>query len=308
MDRILNYDISDISNISVEKYLKSKNYTTNIIKNLKKMNESVLLDGRWAYMNEDISRFNNLCIHIKENENSQNIIPRKIDFKIAYEDEDILIVDKTYNMPIHPSLNNYDNTLANAIMYYYNNKQKSFVYRCINRLDRDTSGLTIIAKNMLSAGILYNQMKDRKIKRTYLALVYNDKNNILKAKDTLDFNIAREDNSLIKRVVSDEGVSAITHYEVVKYLKDSALIKLNLDTGRTHQIRVHLSHIVHPLIGDDLYKIEPLNNCDFKNLEINRTFLHSYKLEFVHPITDEKMEFISELHKDMDDFCKMMTC
>ena len=199
-----------------------------------------------------------------------------------------MVVDKPSDMPIHPSLNNYENSMANALMYYY--RDKNFVFRCINRLDRDTTGLSVVAKHFLSAGILNTFMQRREIKRVYNAIVEDDGS--LKESGTVDAPIAREDNTLIKRRVSSEGQRAITHYKVLKRLRGASLIELRLDTGRTHQIRVHMSYIGHPLVGDYLY------NERYYDKENVRPLLHSRSLSFIHPITGENLYLECELPTD----------
>ena len=222
---------------------------------------------------------------------SENIIPVHLPLNIVYEDEDILLINKPADMPVHPSINNYDNTLANGIAYYYKLQGKPFVFRCINRLDRDTTGLLIIAKNALSASILSNQMKKREIHRTYLAIVSGIPE---KEANTITAPIARKENSAIERCVDFmNGEHAVTHYQTVASKEDYSLLKLSLETGRTHQIRVHAKYIGNPLLGDYLY------NPDFS--KIQRVALHSYRLNFMHPITEKLMSFSAPLPKDMAD-------
>ena len=215
-------------------------------------------------------------------------MPVFIKLDIKYEDEDIVVVNKPSDMPIHPSLNNYENSMANALMYYY--RDKNFVFRCINRLDRDTTGLSVVAKHFLSAGILNTFMQRREIKRVYNAIVEDDGS--LKESGTVDAPIAREDDTLIKRRVSKEGQRAITNYKVLKRLNGASLIELRLDTGRTHQIRVHMNYIGHPLVGDYLY------NERYYDKENVRPLLHSKSLSFIHPITGENLYIECELPKD----------
>ena len=191
-------------------------------------------------------------------------------------------------MPIHQSINNYDNSLANAIMYYY--KDYDFVFRCINRLDRDTSGLTIIAKNSLSGAILSQSVSKRQIHRTYTAIC----NGETKLSGTITAPINRKEASTIERCVDfTNGEAAITHYTRLAYdsKKDLSLVQLQLETGRTHQIRVHMKYINHPLIGDFLY------NPDYRY--ITRQALNSSEIEFTHPITNQKMHFHIPLPSDM---------
>lgn len=254
----------------------------------------------------------------------------------VYEDEDILLVNKPAGLPVHPSLGHYEDTLANYCAYHYlhnnttcyngtnynndsNNNvynndtcnndtynkstsiyehsEKSaqlsetsdtnFIFRCVNRLDRDTSGLVLIAKNMLSSCILSNEQLSRNIHRTYLAIAEGS----TPSSGTITYPIARKAESIIERCVDMEhGDSAVTHYETLDTKNGYSLVKIQLETGRTHQIRVHMKAIGHPLPGDFLY------NPDFTH--IKRQALHSYRLEFTHPITGESLSFIQNPPED----------
>ena len=287
MERQILY-IIDKDYKSISDFLKSKGYTSSNIVELKKYENGIVLNGTWAYMNQKPAILDRLLVRVCEYKKSENILPIFIKLDIKYEDEDIVVVNKPSDMPIHPSLNNYENSMANALMYYY--RDKNFVFRCINRLDRDTTGLSVVAKHFLSAGILNTFMQRREIKRVYNAIVEDDGS--LKESGTVDAPIAREDNTLIKRRVSNEGQRAITHYKVLKRLRGASLIELRLDTGRTHQIRVHMSYIGHPLVGDYLY------NERYYDKENVRPLLHSKSLSFIHPITGENLYIECELPKD----------
>ena len=284
MERQILY-IIDKDYKSISDFLKSKGYTSSNIVELKKYENGIVLNGTWAYMNQKPAILDRLLVRVCEYKKSENILPVFIKLDIKYEDEDIVVVNKPSGMPIHPSLNNYENSMANALMYYY--RDKNFVFRCINRLDRDTTGLSVVAKHFLSAGILNTFMQRREIKRVYNAIVEDDGS--LKESGTVDAPIAREDDTLIKRRVSKEGQRAITNYKVLKRLKGASLIELRLDTGRTHQIRVHMSYIGHPLVGD--YE-------RYYDKEIVRPLLHSKSLSFIHPITGEDLYLECELPKD----------
>ena len=246
---------------------------------MKKYENGIMLNGVWAYMNQKPAVNDRLLVRVCENKKSENILPVDIKLDIKYEDDDIIVINKSNDMPIHPSLNNYENSLANALMHYYNDE--NFVFRCINRLDKDTTGLTIVAKHFLSAGILNIAMQNRQIKRVYNAIV-KDYGRLPDA-DTIDLPIAREDDTLIKRKVSPDGQRAVTHFKVLQRFEKYSLIELRLETGRTHQIRVHMSHIGAPLVGDYLY-----NEDDYGKISV-RPLLHSKSLEFIHPITGERM-------------------
>lgn len=293
MKRVITYEIdTEQEHFTILQFLKKKLYTDKAIIALKKTPEGILKNGIWAYVNEKLSSGDILTINFLEEDISENIVPEKLDIDIVYEDADILVINKPYDMPIHPSQNHYTGTLANALAYYFGQKKLPFVFRCVNRLDKDTSGLTIICKNQLASGILSDMVSRREIKRTYLAIC--EDNGTLPAEGTIDAPIARKEGSTIERVVDfTNGERAVTHYKMLEHNLDKhlALISLQLETGRTHQIRVHMKHIGHPLIGDGIYGAE--------TNRINRQALHSYSLEFMHPITLEKMIFMQDLPCDM---------
>ena len=292
MNRTLTYTITETSQgIQVSRYLKDLGYSSQNLVELKKMPESVLVNGEWVYLNHKLQSGDILTIHIKEDASSEKIVPVELPLDIIYEDEDLMVVNKPANMPIHPSMNNYENSLGNALAYYFAKQNKPFIFRCINRLDRDTSGLTIIAKHMVSAGMLSSMVANKKdggISREYLAIV---KGSLTPIQGTINAPIARKEGSILERIVDPAGETAITHYQVIEEKNGHSLVSLLLETGRTHQIRVHMKHIGYPLIGDYLY------NPDMEH--INRQALHSYRLQFKHPITGECMEFVAPLPHDM---------
>lgn len=298
MLRVLKYTI-DFSHINytVEKFLLELGYTRKIITHLKKYENSITINGKWAYIKNKLQLNDILTVTLSET-NDNNIIPNKLLFDIIYEDEDILVINKPAFMPIHPSLKNYDNTLANALTYYFNSKNESIVFRCITRLDRDTTGLCIIAKNRLAASILNAQTKKHEIQKIYVAICEGEIDN----SGEIEAPIAREKESIITRCIDfEKGDYSKTLYKRLRYNKkaDLSLVQLKLLTGRTHQIRVHMKYINHPLIGDFLYN--PHNTL------MNRQALHSYKLSFVHPITREKMDFVAPLPTDMQNIISEIT-
>ena len=290
MNRIFEYTITD-ENLpcTVGDFLKQKGFSRQIIIQLKKTSQGILVNNQWAYVRTPLRTNDILTLRLLEEAPSENIVPVSLPLDIIYEDEDILLINKPADMPVHPSINNYDNTLANGIAHYYKMQGETFVFRCINRLDRDTTGLLIIAKNALSASILSNQMKKREIHRTYLAVVSG---NPKKDTDTITAPIARKENSAIERCVDFiNGERAVTNYQVVASKEDYSLLKLSLETGRTHQIRVHAKYMGNPLLGDYLY------NPDFSRIQ--RVALHSYSLSFIHPLTEKTMDFSIPLPEDM---------
>lgn len=289
MKRIFNYNIPiEYEGSTLLSFLKDKHYSSQIITHLKRIENGILLNNEWARVRDILHANDMLTIHLIETEPSDNIVPTNLPLEIVYEDEDILVINKAPDTPIHPSQGNYDNTLANAVAYYYKQKDEAFTYRCINRLDRDTTGLLILAKHMYSASLLSDMVQRREIHREYLAIATGK----TPEEGTIVAPIGRVDGSTIERQVDAEhGDYACTHYKQLAYKNGYSLVSLKLDTGRTHQIRVHMKHIGHPLPGDFLY------NPDYS--VIGRQALHSYKLKFKHPITGEHMEFVAELPEDI---------
>lgn len=290
MDRTITYNIDSASaGLRIEQYLRRLGYSYQNLTQLKKMPQSILLNGVWTYMRTVLSDSDTLTVRIQEHESSPNIPPVKLPLNIVYEDEDIIVVNKPSGMPVHPSLNNYRNSLANALMYYYREQEMDFIFRCTNRLDRDTSGLTVIAKHLVSSSILSSMAVHHTITREYMAIVRGTPE---PPQGTINAPIGRAGTSLIERKIDFEnGETAITHYNVLASRNGYSLVSLILETGRTHQIRVHMKYLGYPLIGDYLY------NPDMS--QISRQALHSYRLTFRHPITGGAMEFTAPLPDDM---------
>ena len=290
MNRTLTYEIStEYDGFPIDKYLKSKGYSSANITAIKKMPNNMVIDGEWVHMNRKLKTGDILTVNISEDDSSEKIPPVKMDLDIVYEDEDIIVVNKPAGLPIHPSLNHYEDSLANGLAYYYESQGKPFIFRCANRLDKNTSGLTVIAKHLVSANILSTMVKNRQFHREYYAIV---RGSLDEKSGTIDAPIGRVDDSIITRQVDFEnGERAVTHYEVIKENKEHSLVSIHLETGRTHQIRVHFKYIGHPLIGDHLY------NPDYEYM--TRQALHSHKIEFTHPITGEQLSFTADLPSDM---------
>lgn len=289
MKRIFNYTIPiEYNECSLLSFLKAKLYSCPVITHLKRTENGIMLNGEWARMRDILHTGDVLTIQLLETASSDNIVPTPLPLTIVYEDEDILIINKAADTPIHPSQGNYDNTLANAVAYYFKQKGESFTYRCINRLDRDTTGLLILAKHMYSASILSKMVQRHEIHREYLAIATGT----VYPEGTIVAPIGRANGSTIERCVDEEnGEYACTHYKTLSTKNGYSLVSLKLETGRTHQIRVHMKYIGHPLPGDFLY------NPDYS--VIKRQALHSHKLTFKHPITEKTMEFVAELPEDM---------
>ena len=222
-------------------------------------------------------------------------IPYSIKLDVIYEDEYLLIVNKPVGMLIHPDNEDNNQTLVNVVAsYYYENRIFRNV-RYAHRIDEETSGIVIFAKDFITLGLLNDMIFNKTLKRYYLALCHNKFKNL---KGEVNASIGRDRHQSNKYRVSSSSMSksAKTNYEVVKEYRGYSLVKLLLDTGRTHQIRVHMSYLNHPLLGDSLYGGR-------KNL-IGRVALHSYQVKFNHPITNEYLDVICPLHNDMKGLTK----
>lgn len=290
MNRTIDYIIDDASDgLRIEQYLRRRGYSGQNLAEIKRMPKSVLVNGEHYYMRQQLKTGDHLSVHICETKCSEKIPPVKLPLDIVYEDEDIIVINKAAGMPIHPSLNNYTNSMANALAWYYQEQGKPFIFRCCNRLDRDTSGLTVVAKHLVSGNILSDMVRRRAIHREYLAIV---RGHVTPESGTIDAPLARKPGTIIERTVDwEHGETAITHYQIVDEKNGHSLVSLRLETGRTHQIRIHMKHLGYPLIGDYLY------NPDMEYM--TRQALHSHKLAFTHPITGKAMEFTAPLPEDM---------
>lgn len=291
MNRVIDYIIDEAGDgLRIEQYLRRKGYSGQNLAEIKRMPKSVLVNGEHYYMKQKLNTGDHLSIHICETKCSEKIPPVQIPLDIVYEDEDIIVINKPAGMPIHPSLNNYTNSMANALAWYYQEQGKPFIFRCCNRLDRDTSGLTVVAKHLVSGNILSDMVRRRDIHREYLAIV---RGHVSPEAGTINAPLARKPGTIIERTVDwEQGETAITHYRLVEERNGHSLVSLRLETGRTHQIRIHMKYLGYPLIGDYLY------NPDMEY--IGRQALHSHRLSFTHPITGKPMEFTAPLPKDME--------
>ena len=263
----------DFSNRLLSKLIKQKLVLVN----------NKIFDTRNSFSVGDV-----ITINFDFEEDNSNIVPIKMDLDIVYEDEWFLVLNKPPKIAIHPSILHFEDSLSNGVKYYFDKIKLKKKIRPVNRLDSNTSGLVIFAKCEYVQECLSKQMQKGIFKKEYLCLVLGKLNNL---KGTIDLPISRKENSIIERCVNSNGQKSITHYEVLKEYKDFSLIKCKLETGRTHQIRVHFSYIGHPLLGDTLYGT--------KSELINRQALHSCYIEFIHPITNMLIQFSSELPKDI---------
>ena len=290
MNRNIDYIIDeDSAGLRVEQFLRRKRYSGQNLSEIKRMPKSILVNGVHYYMRQELSTGDHLQVRICETQNSEKIPPTKLPLDIVYEDEDLLVLNKPAGMPIHPSLNNYTNSIANALAYYFQSQGKPFIFRCCNRLDRDTSGLTIVSKHLVSGSILSDMTKYREVHREYLAIA---RGSVTPSEGTIQAPLGRKEGTIIERTVDwEHGEDAVTHYKVVKEANGHSLVSLRLETGRTHQIRIHMKYLGYPLIGDYLY------NPDMEYM--TRQALHSHHMEFTHPITGAHMSFTAPVPEDM---------
>ena len=248
----------------------------------------ILLNNSTCDTRDSMNTGDIITINMDFEEDNSNVVPTKMDLDIIYEDEWMLIVNKPAGIAIHPSILHYKDSLSNGIKFYFDSIGLKKKIRPINRLDFNTSGLVIFAKCEYIQEALSKQMKDNIFKKEYLCIISG---HIDKKIGTIDLPIARKHGSIIERCVDPSGQMSLTHYEVIKEFKDYSLVKCILETGRTHQIRVHFSSIGHPLLGDTLYGTA--------SKLISRQALHSYMVTFIHPITKKGQNFICPLPSDI---------
>ena len=359
MERTFTYIItgSDAGK-DIRTFLRGEGYSRHILASIKPDPDAVLLNGTHVFLRHTLQEGDVLTTRVRDDLSSRNVVPAPVPFSVVFEDEDILVIDKPARVAIHPAISHPANTLANGVTWYYEQKGIPFVFRCINRLDRDTTGLLIVAKNLVSASILETALQRREIRRTYLAVAEG----CIPDEGTIDLPIARKEGSLIERCVDEaRGERAVTHFRrlsekqgawissnedlrrgrhlatdsqrqsLVPLLEPRAeaglrkrkhmppaspdtgaysVAEIHLETGRTHQIRVHMAAIGHPLLGDSLYNpsIIPLFDKEVPKpgvplpYGLARQALHSWKLDFTHPITKKSMHFEAPVPEDMQFF------
>lgn len=247
-----------------------------LITKLKQTENGITINGLHARTIDTVNQGDIVTISLKD---EKVLLPNDtLDVRTVYEDNDVIVFDKPYNMPVHPSHKHLDDTLGNFFAAHC----KGLTFRPINRLDRDTSGLCAVAKNSFSAPVI-----QKSLEKVYYAVICG----VLKGSGTIDRPIARADKSIITRCVDESGQRAVTHYEVIDGNDKYTLVRVKLETGRTHQIRVHFSHIGYPLAGDDMYGGD--------NSDIKRQALSCCELSFLQPVTKEKINLSIPVSDDM---------
>ncbi|MBU5483549.1 RluA family pseudouridine synthase [Clostridium sp. MSJ-11] len=252
--------------------------------------DRIRVNGEIVKLSYKLKNGDSIDISIQKDE-EQNIEPEKIDLDIVYEDEDIIVINKTYGMVVHPTKSYPNGTLANGLLYYFKSSGQNCIVRLVSRLDMDTSGLILVAKNQFAHMALARDMGEDSFKKWYLAVAHNK---FTEKEGTINLPIYRTGGESIKRIVDHRGQESITHYKVIEEYTAGSLVQVLLETGRTHQIRVHLSRLGNPLYGDSLYGEEYDDD-----LLINRQALHAYKLSFPHPRTGEVISLECGLPEDI---------
>ena len=264
------------------------------LSHLKNIETGIMLNGARVTVRSVLENGDILFLDRSDAESGENVVPSNLALDILHEDADIIALNKPAGMPTHPSHGHYDDTLANALTFYYAKKGIPFVFRAVNRLDRDTSGIVLVAKNRAAAYRISAEMSRGEIKKAYIAAVEGT----VYGSGTVRANIKRCGESIIERTVcpDTEGQYAETRYAPLYTDGKISLLEVRPITGRTHQIRVHMVHIGHPLCGDTLYGKE--------SALISRQALHCSRLDFTHPATGRRMTVTAPLCGDMELLCR----
>lgn len=268
-----------------------------VIRRVKWLDDGILLDGARTATSQRVLAGQVLTVLVGDGARRGDILPAPGPLDVVYEDEDILVVNKAPGVPTHPGPGHYEDTLGNFVLHYYEKRGETANYHPVHRLDRGTSGLMVVAKHAHAQERLKGQLHTGAFRRTYLAVCEGMPT---PPEGVIDVPIGRAADSLFKREVRPDGAEARTGYEMLCWNGTRALVRLVLETGRTHQIRVHMAHIGHPLTGDFLYGTE---NEDL----IPRPALHSAELELAQPVTGEQLRFHLALPRDMKRLMKLET-
>lgn len=289
----LKYEILDeVDGVKIRDYLRyDKKLSSRFIKQAA-IERRIFVNNSSVKLNYYLKKGDKIKIDIYRKNEIQNIYPIKVDFEIVYEDRFILVVNKPKDLVVYPS-KSHDISLSNGVMYYFKVNNIDSIVRPVNRLDMNTTGLLVIAKNQYSHMFLSNCMHDNVFHKEYMAIV---EGNLKNTRGVIEKNIFRPSEDSIKRSVHDTyGKFARTIYEVVDRFDNCDLVRVKIETGRTHQIRVHMSYIGNPIVGDVMY-----GSC----IQAPRYLLHAYKIKFPHPYTSNMVEFRSYIPRDMSEYIK----
>lgn len=277
---------------TIRQYLKEELKLSSRLIRSASLDKRILVNGKAVKM-RCILKDGDVVEVILDTKETQNIAPEKMDIDVIYEDSEVLVVNKPPYMVVHPTKTYQSGTLANGIINYFRENNEDCIVRLVSRLDMNTSGLIIVAKNQFAHMTLSRVMQENHLEKRYIAVVHG---HMEESEGTIDAPIYRPEGEEfgIRRIIDERGQRSVTHYKVLESLKDSDIVECLLETGRTHQIRVHLSSIGHPIYGDTLYGYGE----EEENL-IKRQALHAYGLSFESPRTKERLDLRSELPEDM---------
>lgn len=287
----LEYEVSDIKDTKIRDYLKyNQGLSSRFIKQAA-IERRILVNGSSVKLNYYLNNGDKIRIKIDRGKEVQNIYPVKVDFEVIYEDKFILVVNKPAFLVVYPS-KSHDISLSNGVMYHFKENKTDSIVRTVNRLDMNTTGLLVIAKNQFSHMSLSKAMQDNTFSKEYVAIV---EGNLENKQGVIEKNIFRPTEDSIRRVVHDtEGQFARTIYNVSERYNNFDFVNVKIETGRTHQIRVHMKYLGHPIVGDELY--------GSSDLSVNRQLLHAHRISFPHPYTNEIMEFKADIPDDMKEY------
>lgn len=277
------YNYNTVNDVLINEFQFSSRLMSKLIKNKK-----IYLNNSFCDTRKCINYNDEIVVDLSGKENNSNIVATNMDLDIIYEDDWFLVVNKQPGIAVHPSSLHYSDSLSNGVKFYFDKIGLKKKIRVVNRLDYNTSGIVVFAKCEYIHEQFSKQMMQHIFQKEYLCIINGFLDN---SYGIIDLPIDRKQGSIIERCIDKNGQKSITHYEVLKTFSDYSLVKCILETGRTHQIRVHFSAIGHPLLGDTLYGIA----SDL----INRQALHSNKIDLIHPITKEHLSFESLLPNDM---------
>ncbi len=280
--------------VKIREYLKEELELSSRLIRRASVEKRIFVNDEAVKMNFKLKSYDKVKIDLNREE-SQDITPEKMDLDIVYEDEDILVVNKKPFMVVHPTKSYQSGTLANGVLNYFKETGQNCIVRLVSRLDMNTSGLIVIGKNQYAHMALSKEMKNNNMKKRYIAIVHG---NLKEKEGTINVPIYRPEKedgfNSIKRVVDERGQKSITHYKVLESFSNGDVVECLLETGRTHQIRVHLSYLGHPIYGDFLY-----GNGDEEKELIERQALHAYGLDFKSPRSGEMISLRADLPEDL---------
>lgn len=270
-------------------FVKAKKISKRALTDIKFNGGDILVNAEHVTVRHKLKEGDVLTVIFPEEERGSGLHADEVPFDFVYEDQHCLVINKPPFVPSIPSREHIRGTLANGLIHYYEKNNIPSTIHIVNRLDKDTSGLMLVAKHRFAHSLFSAQQKNKEIHRFYEAVVHGV---IKQNSGTISSPIGRKKDSIIEREVCIDGQEAVTHYQVVQRLNDKTHVRLVLETGRTHQIRVHMSSIGHPLCGDQLY--------GGNENEIKRQALHSSQLTFWHPLLEKQLKFKAEMPKDMN--------